>query len=331
MQWFNRILKAGGCLMCLMSSANAYIENAQAQAFINMMVEKHGFKRDYLERVIGEAQRNQSILDAISRPAEKVLTWGEYRDIFVTQTRIDQGKEFMAAQNDTLQRAEDTYGVPKQIIAAILGVETRYGRHRGGYRVVDSLATLSFDYPPRSTFFASQLEAFFLLVREQKFDPLTIMGSYAGAMGYGQFIPSSYRDFAVDFDGDNVVDIIDNPVDAIGSVANYFSRHGWKKGGAVVVPAKAIDKVDSAVMNPKGRPETTVAALSALGLQEEQTLPADTKVLPIEFEGKQGVEYWLGLDNFYVITRYNHSHMYAMAVYQLSQALAGKSVAAAQK
>lgn len=311
-----------GCVLTLLAGpVLAYVENPQSQAFIDTMVKKHGFDRVYMEAVIGAAERKQPILDAIAKPAEKTLTWGEYRDIFITQTRIDQGREFLVDQQATLARAEKTFGVPRQIIAAILGVETRYGRHTGGYRVVDALATLSFDYPPRSKFFTQQLEEFFLLVREQGFDATTVMGSYAGAMGYGQFIPSSYRGYAVDFDGDKVADIINNPVDAIGSVANYFSKHGWRSGEQVVVAAKTTATVATDMMNPSGRPALTIAELKPKGLVPVTAIAPDTKVIPLLLDGKAGPEYWLGFDNFYVITRYNHSHMYAMAVYQLSQAL----------
>ncbi|MDX1589384.1 MAG: lytic murein transglycosylase B, partial [Oleiphilaceae bacterium] len=219
-------------LMAPQSQAD-YRDHPKARSFVDEMVAEHGFERDQLLEWLSRAERKDGIIESISRPAEKVLTWKEYRPIFLTEARTRQGREFMAEYSQALSRAREQYGVDPAIIAAVIGVETAYGRKRGDHRVIDALATLAFDYPPRSRFFRSELKHFLLLSREQGFDPLALKGSYAGAMGYGQFIASSYRHYGVDFDEDGVAEILDNPVDAIGSVANYLSEHRWQRGGPV--------------------------------------------------------------------------------------------------
>lgn len=298
-----------------------YVDHEAVKPFIQDMVKKHGFDQQEIESLFKQAKKKQSILDAIARPAEKRLEWKGYRKIFITDDRITRGKAFMAKYEDTLARAEKEYGVPKSIIVAIIGVETRYGKNRGGYRVIDALSTLAFDYPPRSQFFKSELEQMLLLSREQKFNPLELKGSYAGAMGYGQFIPSSYRHYAVDFDGDGVADILNNPVDAIGSVANYFKAHKWNKGepvtGVVAVSGNDYEKALYKSLKPK----YTLEEMAEWGIKPQDEFDPAAKGKLLKLEGKNGTEYWVGLDNFYVITRYNHSHLYAMAVYQLSEAL----------
>lgn len=299
----------------------SYSDHPQASVFIDKMVTEHGFERAYVTDLIKQAQRKQSILDAISRPAEKTKTWGEYRDIFVTDRRTRLGKEFMQTHAATLERAELEFGVPKQLIAAVIGVETRYGRNMGSYRVIDSLATLGFDYPPRAKFFSKQLGEFLLLAKEQKFDATKIKGSYAGAMGFGQFIPSSYRHYAVDFDGDGIADIINNPVDAIGSVANYFKAHGWKPGKPVTVTATASENYNADFASKKLKPKHSVAEFQQQGYQPSQQIDSAQLATLMRLEGRDGEELWYGLHNFYVITRYNHSRLYAMAVYQLSEKL----------
>lgn len=298
-----------------------YGDHPQAALFIDKMVTEHGFERAYVSGLLKQAQRKQSILDAIARPAEKTKTWAEYRDIFVTNRRTRLGKEFMQIHAATLARAEQEFGVPQQLIAAVIGVETRYGRNMGSYRVIDSLATLGFDYPPRAKFFSKQLGEFLLLAKEQKFDATVIKGSYAGAMGFGQFIPSSYRHYAVDFDGDGIADIINNPVDAIGSVANYFKAHGWKPGQPVMVTATASADHDVDFASKKLKPKHSVAEFQQQGYQPSEQLDAEQLATVMRLNGKDGEELWYGLHNFYVITRYNHSRLYAMAVYQLSQQL----------
>jgi len=293
---------------------------ADVQAFIAEMVANEGFKRDFLEQTFAQASYKQKIVDAISRPAERTLNWREYQDIFLTDRRTREGKAFMLKHKATLARAYRKYGVPPEVVVAIIGVETMYGTITGNYRVIDSLSTLAFDYPPRGKFFRSELKAFFMLAREEGQNPLEPKGSYAGAMGYGQFISSSYRAYAVDFDGDGVRDIWHNPVDAIGSVANYLSRHGWQKQGAVTQRVKVVEPNESleGMFNVKLQVSSSVGQLTDRGVMLSSPLDPGVMVSPMRLLGKQGYEYWLGLHNFYVITRYNHSKLYAMAVYQLS-------------
>ncbi len=312
-------------VMAISSQAMTYGDHPAAKKFVDKMVDEHGFDRAYVQGLMNNAERKQSILDAIARPAEKVLTWGEYRDIFVTDRSTRQGIEFMQEHSDTLARAEKEFGVPAEIISAVIGVETRYGRNKGGYRVLDALATLGFDYEPRSQFFSKQLEEYLLLVKEQRFDALQVKGSYAGAMGFGQFIPSSYRHYAIDFDGDGVADIVNNPVDAIGSVANYFRAHGWKPGELVTTTAQVSSKYNLDVANKKLKPAHTVAELKQHGYQPTALVSEEAMATAMRLKGDKGVEFWLGLDNFYVITRYNHSRLYAMAVYHLSETLKQKN------
>lgn len=300
-----------------------YGDHAAARQLVDELVAERGLERDVLLAVLAEARRQDSILEAISRPAEKVKPWHEYREIFLTERREREGREFMARHRDTLDRAEAETGVPAEIIAAIIGVETFYGRIAGSHRVIDALATLAFDYPRRSVFFSKELKNYLILTAEQDIDPLSLKGSYAGAMGYGQFMPSSYRSYAVDFDDDGRIDIWQNPVDAIGSVANYFKAHGWRPDETVVVAARASGEAPEDWFNAGLAPERTVKAFSKAGIKPVE--PVDPQVLAtaMKFELEDGHEYWLGLHNFYVITRYNHSAMYAMSVYQLAQRLAG--------
>ena len=305
----------------LAMAADSYGDHPKAKLFIDKMVSEHGFERAYLQGLMSNAIRKQSILDAIARPAEKTMAWKDYRKIFVTKKRIAQGKVFMQEYADTLARAEREFGVPVEIISSIIGVETSYGRNKGSYRVLDSLATLGFDYEPRSKFFSKQLGEYLLLVKEQKFDPKQVKGSYAGAMGYGQFIPSSYRHYAIDFDGDGVADIVNNPVDAIGSVANYFKAHGWRPNEMITTKITVADNYKADIANQKLKPQLTVADLQQQGYQPVVEVDGSAKATVMLLKGAEGDEFWLGLQNFYVITRYNHSKLYAMAVYQLSEKL----------
>ncbi len=302
-----------------------YSGHELTRALIDKMVVEHGFDRTQLERQFAQVEYKQSIIDAMERPAEKVKEWGEYRKIFITERRISEGVDFWRSHAAVLARAEQQYGVNPALIVAIIGVETHYGRITGSYRVIDALSTLAFDYPKRSEFFTRELEQFLILTREQQRDPLTLTGSYAGAMGYGQFMPSSYRQYAVDFDGDGIVDIWENPDDAIGSVANYMLRHGWQPGQSVAVRARTSGAYNAALVNKLLVPELTLAELRVQGFAPVmQGLPADTRAIPLKLVGDYGVEFWLGLPNFYAITRYNHSYRYAMAVTQLSEAIADR-------
>ncbi|WP_299195118.1 lytic murein transglycosylase B [uncultured Amphritea sp.] len=300
-----------------------YADHPAAQEFISNMVSE-GFDEDEVRAVLGSAERQEGILKAISRPAEKRLNWGEYRNIFLRDKRINQGVEFWNEYDAALERAEKTYGVPAEIIVAIIGVETRYGRNMGSYRVVDALSTLGFDYPPRGKFFQGQLKEYFYLLREENVDPFSLKGSYAGAMGFGQFIPSSFRNFAIDFDGDGKKDIWNNPVDAIGSVANYFSAHGWKAGEPVRTNVVMEQLAEEDWINAGLKPELTLAQWSERGIRTRTDLNAENEATLIRLETEGEFQYWFGLHNFYVITRYNHSRLYATAVFELSQAVIEK-------
>jgi membrane-bound lytic murein transglycosylase B len=298
---------------------DSYADNPRAQAFIDRMVEKHGFDRAWLESTFSQARRRDDILELMSKPAEKRLKWFEYRKIFLTQKRIDGGVEFWRENADTLQQAAQEYGVDPQVIVAIIGVETRYGANTGRHRVIDALATLSFDYPPRSEFFSGELENFLLLTRDEKIDLLETTGSYAGAMGYGQFIPSSYRRYAVDFDGDERRDLWDSKPDIIGSVANYFHEHGWESGQPVAVRADVSGDDVERLLELGYKPHSVLDALRHDGVTPRVELPDTLNAALLSFDQPDAPEYWLGFNNFYVITRYNHSPLYAMAVYQLSE------------
>ena len=276
-----------------------------------------GYPESDVRRILAEARVLPEVLDAISRPAE-AKPWHAYRPIFLTETRIAKGVDFWKAERAALGRAEDIYGVPPEIIVAIIGVETLYGERVGRIRVLDSLVTLGFRYPRRSDFFLSELRHFLLLARDEGLDPLVVKGSYAGAMGVPQFISSSYRNYAVDFNGDGRKDLISSTVDAIGSVANYLNRHGWQRGGEIAVAAE-IDGDDYNELPALGtKPKLTMTELSRRGVRALGEVDAESRAALIELEQKNGTEFWLVLDNFYAITRYNHSELYAMAVTQLA-------------
>ena len=302
---------------------NSYAKHPLTAPFIAEMSAESGFLSEPLQVLFANAERKQAILDAISRPAERVKLWKEYRPIFITQARVDKGVEFWEKNADALQRAEDEYGVPAEVIVSIIGVETIYGGNTGSYRVIDALATLAFDYPPRAPFFRQQLKEFLMLTREEQVDPLSLKGSYAGAMGLPQFMPGSFRAYAVDFDNDGHIDIWKNPTDAVGSVANYFIEHGWKPGEKVVVRAD----INNASVAEKGLsdsldPKITVQELNKLGWTPREPLDKKAKVTAFRLDAEQGSEYWIGLANFHAITRYNRSVMYAMAVNELAELLA---------
>lgn len=288
------------------------------KAFAEYMHDKHGFDSSYISSVLEKVEVRQSILDAISRPAEG-KDWYQYRPIFIQQKRIKQGADFLRENNELLEQASKKYGVEPHIIAAIIGVETYYGQRQGSYPVIDAISTLAFHYPKRAEFFAGELEEYFVLSREQGWDLHENKGSYAGAMGMGQFIPSSYRHYAVDFDGDGKVNLFNNKSDAIGSVANYFSEHGWRMGEPVAEFVDVDDKLANQFKNNSLKPEFSVDKLKKAGLKY-QGQAKDSDIAGIyHYKQENRYDYWLGFHNFYVITRYNRSPMYAMAVYQLSQ------------
>lgn len=303
------------------SHAGPYSETPESRDFVREMSERYGFEAERVSAILADAQRRDSILEAISRPAEKTLEWYEYRRIFMREERIEQGVGFLRKHQEAFDRAEREYGVPASIVAAIIGVETWYGTYKGKYRVLDALATLAFDYPPRSRFFRSELVQYLLMTREQGFDPMALTGSYAGAMGYGQFISSSYRHYALDFDGDDVADILTNPVDAIGSVANYFHAHRWQNGEPVAEQVSDSLPKNSPLLTGELKPTLMVNDYRQAGINPKTDVPGDAKARAIRLLGEEGSELWLTYHNFYVITRYNHSHLYAMAVHQLAGAL----------
>ncbi len=291
------------------------------QAFINTMVEEHGLERGTVTGLLSEARHQQSIIDAITRPAE-AMPWKRYRPIFLGEDRIREGAEFWDENAELIARIAREYDVSEAIMVAIIGVETRYGQHRGRHRVLDALATLAFGYPPRADFFRRELAQFLLLIDEEGLDPLDIRGSYAGAMGVPQFISSSYRHYAADGDGDGRRDLMNSTADAVASVANYFRAHRWREGEPVVRAAALNDGADVSGLANRGRqPYTTVGEIRRAGVQTDPALDDALPATLMELEGPDGKEYWVGLHNFYVITRYNHSPLYALAVYQLSEAI----------
>ena len=296
--------------------------NPQTQQLADELAEQ-GVPNAWLEQALAQASYRQEVLDAMAGAAERRLRWFEYRDIFLTEQRIDEGAAFMKAHADALAHAESEYGVPPEVITAIMGVEAYYGRHKGRHKVLDSLATLAFHHPVRGDFFRGELAAFLTIAYQQEVAPESLYGSYAGAMGYPQFIPTSYQAYAVDFDGDAKRDLWNNPVDAIGSVANYFAEHGWQRGGAIYHEAEGPEELPEALsFNQTVRPSTTAAEAAEQGVVTETSLTPDTPVVPLVLEYADGQEsYRLGEYNFYVITRYNHSHLYAMAVAELAEAI----------
>lgn len=288
----------------------------------------HGIDEAQVRRLLADARVLDKVLAAMSKPAE-AKPWRDYRPIFLTERRIAGGVDFWAANEALLQRASQRFGVPEHVIVAIIGVETFYGSRAGNIRVLDALATLGFRYPKRATFFRRELSHYVALGESEGLDLRAVKGSYAGAMGIPQFIPSSYREYAVDFDGDQRRDLLGSTADAIGSVAAYLSRHGWKPGAAVAVPARldAGAAVDTLV--GKGiKPHSSVQELRADGVVPVRVVEDAGQAALIELDGDAGKEHWLGFDNFYVITRYNHSQLYAMAVFQLAQSIAARRLAA---
>lgn len=287
------------------------------RSFVAEQTGQNGYTRAELEGLLGRADYRQDIIDAMNRPAE-AKPWHEYRKIFLTRERIEKGADFWAANAELLQRAEAEYGVPPEIIVAIIGVETRYGGYMGSHRVLDALSTLAFAYPRRADFFRDQLAAYLRLIREQPIDPLQAKGSYAGAMGKPQFMPTSYLDFAADFDGDGAIDLFANDADIIGSVANYFARHHWQPGAAVAVPVHAPGDDYRRFVGETLEPTFELGQLKAAGVQLVAVAGDTDPVHLIVLEQPDGEALWAGFHNFYVITRYNHSNLYAMAVFQLS-------------
>jgi membrane-bound lytic murein transglycosylase B len=308
----------------LLSPTHAWsidLDRADVREFINELAATDGFDPKYLEEVLADSAVQQSILDAMSRPAEKVKPWHEYRAIFITPERIQAGVEFYATHREFLHKLEADTGVPPAMVLGIVGVESYYGRITGRHRVLDALATLGFDYPPRSKFFRSELNQAFLLAREEQLDLLEIKGSYAGAMGPPQFIPSSYRNYAVDGDGDGRRDLLNNWQDVLASVANYFAVHRWEAGKPVAELGTLGADAKDLPLNDGLKPQSTVGKLSAAGVFFPTELDNAAPAGLWQLEGADGDEYWVGFNNLYVITRYNRSVMYALAAWELGQSV----------
>lgn len=310
----------------VMQMGGDFANNPNAQQFIDKMVNKHGFDRQQLQEILSQAKRLDSVLrlmdnqaptTSVKPPSGPNGAWLRYRKKFITPDNVQNGVVFWNQYEDALNRAWQVYGVPPEIIVGIIGVETRWGRVMGKTRILDALATLSFNYPRRAEYFSGELETFLLMARDEQDDPLDLKGSFAGAMGYGQFMPSSYKQYAVDFSGDGHINLWD-PVDAIGSVANYFKAHGWVKGDQVAVMANG-----QAPGLPNGfKTKYSISQLAAAGLTPQQPLGNHQQASLLRLDVGTGYQYWYGLPNFYTITRYNHSTHYAMAVWQLGQAVA---------
>ncbi len=290
----------------------------EIEAFIGEMVEQHGFKQAELESIFGVAQFQPAIINAISKPTTS-KPWYEYRPLFINPQRIAGGVAFWNSHAATLERARKEFGIPEEIITAVIGVETFYGVRSGKHRVLDALTTLAFDYPKRAGFFRDELEQYLLLGREQGADVLNIRGSYAGAIGIPQFMPSSYRRYAVDFDGDGKVDLSGSTADAIGSVANYLKSFGWETGEAVAIPALVNGGGYRDALYSGSRPLYTVEEMRKFGIMPRAVIPGDRPATLVELANNGGNEYWLGFNNFFVITRYNRSVHYAMSVLQLAE------------
>ncbi|MBQ0724789.1 MAG: lytic murein transglycosylase B [Cycloclasticus sp.] len=289
------------------------------QGFIEDMVSKHQFDREELTALMGDAKLQPSIIKAMSSPAEKRLEWHSYRKIFLKPDRINGGVKFWQEHRDLLQQVSEKYGVPAEIIIAIIGVETRYGGNTGSYKVLDSLMTLGFHFPKRAAFFKRELEQFLLLCREEGLNPREPKGSYAGAMGQSQFISSSYRAYAVDGDADNKRDLWASHADIIHSIANYFAKHGWSNTPLITQQTTVSGDAYKALLSSSLKPVNSLQDVKKKGVSTPPDLALNTTVKLLELQQIDHPEHWLTFHNFYVITRYNHSHLYAMAVYQLSQ------------
>ena len=302
-------------LLVLALPAQAY-DSTAIPAFIDEMVQKYHFKRQELVQLFDKARYQQSIIDAITAPAT-LKPWPEYRANFINEARIKAGVKFWQQNAHIIKRAEQEYGVPEAIIVALIGVETFYGKQAGKYRVIDALATLAFDYPPRASFFRSELEHYLLLARDQQYNLLSVKGSYAGALGISQFMPSSYRKYAVDFNGDGRIDLLDTRADAIGSAANYLKQFGWVRGEPMAIRAT----INSGTALETASQSRTLSAWATLGVTSAVAAGNDMKAQLLDFTLPEGKEYWLAFENFAVVKTYNNSNFYAMSVLQLAEAL----------
>ena len=296
-----------------------FAERTEVQSFIAEMSARHGFIRKELETLFDRAQFDPDVIRLITPKPRGERSWQAYRANFLNERRISAGARFWSQNAKTLARAQAQFGVPADVIVAIIGIETEFGRNTGSFRVVDALATLAFGYPVRAEFFRSELEEFLLFAREDGRNILGLKGSYAGAMGIPQFMPGSYRRFAVDFDGDGRRDLLDSPADAIGSVANFLREHGWERGAPVAFPASVAGDAYPAYVDGGVKPQHRADALRKAGVTFSGAVAPDTLCVLVELETPDAAaEHWVGLHNFYVLTRYNRSSFYAVAVLELA-------------
>ena len=313
-------LAALALVLCNTSSAAVPQLRPEIEAFVEEFASKHAYDGAQLRRLLLQAQMRPSIIRAMTTPGT-ARPWFEYKRRIVDATRIDNGVRFWLANAPALERASREFGVPEELIVATIGIETLYGRNMGNFRLIDALSTLAFDYPPRAELFRKELEEYLRLARDGGFDPLASRGSYAGAIGIPQFLPSSYRKYAIDFDGDGRRDLIGSVADAIGSVANYYRSFGWLTGGPVVVQAESGDAELGPLLAAGIRPHTKIAELRSRGLVIQQPVDDGAEATLFFVQEESGPRLLLGLNNFYVITRYNRSINYAMAVWELAREL----------
>ncbi|MDQ2994332.1 MAG: lytic murein transglycosylase B, partial [Pseudomonadota bacterium] len=291
--------------------------------FIDNMVSKHHFDHDYLDALFSSITINPLVTKKMNTPYE-AKPWQEYRGLFVTEKRIHGGAEYWQHNKKILEKAEREYGVPAHVIVAIIGVESKYGQNAGQFPVLETLTTLAFNYPSRAPFFTKELENFLLLTREQQINPLTLVGSYAGAIGMPQFMPSSYRHYAVNFAGNRNIDLVHNDADVIGSVANYLAKNGWKKNLPVALPAQVQSPELNKLQQDPLKPSTTLSELASQGISWQAQLPPDQKAAFFTVQIDNKPQYWVGLHNFMVISRYNHNLQYVLAVHELAEAIKGR-------
>ena len=304
--------------------AQNYAAREEVRRFITDMVEQHGFSLGELVTLFSKVRHQSGVIRAIAAPAESAQrSWQAYRSRFLNPARIEAGAQFHQRYAQALERASKLYGVPEEIIVAIIGVETVYGRNVGGYRVIDALATLAFDYPPRAEYFRGELEQFLLHARQESVDVLGLKGSYAGAIGIPQFMPGSYRRYAVDFDGDGKRDLSGSAADALGSVANFLKEHGWQRAQPIAFTARVLGERFRTLLASGIKPVYRGADLASFEVSAEEKFDPELGVALIALETPgQAPEYWIGLENFYVLTRYNRSSFYAIAVLELAREIA---------
>jgi len=318
--WACRVFVLSLCLVSFVTwgQVKPFSKQPKVAAFIQHMVSRYQFSKPKLTSLFDQIKIQHKVLKAIAAPYE-AKPWSVYQRRFVTEKRIEEGVAYWQQHQKALNKAQQKYGIPPAIIVAILGIESNYGKRQGAHPVLDTLATLAFEYPPRAKFFKKELLQFLLLTRELKIDPKSVSGSYAGAIGQPQFIPSSYRHYAVDFSGNGSADLRQNSFDVIGSIANYFNKHGWQKGQPIAEPAKINGTKISTLKKNTRKPTYRIKTLEKYGITPVYQTRSTRLAGIIALQDHKKPEYWLGFNNFYVITRYNKSPLYAMAVTQLAQ------------